>query len=229
MCGRYSLASPPAKIRLTLPFTGDEQLIQLRFNIAPTQLAPVIPPSGELKLMRWGLTPSRAGDKGAAALLINARSESVAVKPTFKRLLEHQRCLVVADGFYEWKKSGAQRLPYRFQLAGREPFAFAGLWDRGTDRQGKPEERFVILTTRANRVVQPLHDRMPVMLAPAQAEAWLKEDWQALSEAGLLEPLPAERLESYPVTPKLNNPRFDGPACLERREEPSSSPELNLG
>lgn len=222
------MASPPAKIRLTLPFTGDERLIQLRFNIAPTQLAPVIPPGGELKLMRWGLTPARAGGKGAAALLINARSESVGVKPTFKHLLAHQRCLVVADGFYEWKKAGAQRLPHRFQLAGREPFAFAGLWDRGPDRQGKLEEHFVILTTRANRVVQSLHDRMPVILTPEQGMAWLKEDWLPLSDAGFFEPLPAERLESYPVTPKLNNPRFDGPECLERWEGPSSSPELKL-
>jgi putative SOS response-associated peptidase YedK len=229
MCGRYSLASPPAKVRLSVPFTGDEALLQPRFNLAPTQAAAVVLPSRELKLMRWGLTIPAA--HGSSTLVINARSETAGLKPAFKKLMAEQRCLVLADGFYEWQKGGKIRQPYRFRLKTREPFAFAGVWGNGPGKEGGGLGGFVILTTQANRVVRPCHDRMPVILGAEQCAAWLSPgNWPRCGPgASFFAPLGAEGMECYPVTPKLNDPRFEGPECFERWHGMAEPLEFDFG
>ena len=229
MCGRYSLASPPAKVRLSVPFTGDEALLQPRFNLAPTQAAAVVLASRELKLMRWGL--AIPAGKRSATFLINARSETASSKPAFKRLMAGQRCLILADGFYEWKKGGKTRQPYRFRLKTREPFAFAGVWGNCPGKEGRVEEGFVILTTQANSVVRPCHDRMPVILGPEQCAAWLwPGNWpQSGPSASFFAPLGAEGMECYPVTPQLNDPRFEGPECFERWQGMAEPLEFDFG
>jgi putative SOS response-associated peptidase YedK len=164
-------------------------------------------------------------------LVINARSETASVKPAFKRLLAEQRCLVLADGFYEWQSGGKPRQPYRFRLKSRQPFAFAGVWGNCAGQEGRGEAGFVILTTQANSLVRPCHDRMPVILGPQQHEAWLSPANGSGFALGpnFFAPLPAEEMECYRVTPKLNNPRFEGPECWEPWQGTGEPLEFDFG
>jgi putative SOS response-associated peptidase YedK len=219
MCGRYTLTAKPEELQER--FGVDDLLLQdvPRYNVAPTQPVAVVRlgASGrrELVALKWGLVPRWAKDAKDAARLINARSETAGEKPSFKEALAQRRCLVLADGFFEWQKlSPKEKQPYRFVVDGGKPFAFAGLWERARI-DGQPLETCTILTTEANDVVRPLHDRMPVILDDdAQIAAWL--DPATRDVQALLDPLPAERVSTYAVDRRVGSPKFDEPACVER-------------
>lgn len=216
MCGRYTITKRPEDIRKLIPFRGDTSGFKPRFNLAPTQKAPVITMDGQWHWMRWGLIPSWAKDAALGAKMINARSETVAVKPAFKRLLTSHRCLVPADGFYEWKALGSKKQPYYCQLNAGALFCFAGLWDRWRTPTGEEWETFTLLTAPANAAMQQIHHRMPVILDESNRDAWIQgrlsnakgsEVWHA-SLAGL-------NLTFFAVHPRVNRAAHDAPDCLE--------------
>ena len=230
MCGRYTLSSPADLIADLFGLTEMPELA-LRFNIAPTQEAPVVRVRKEagnseatgrrrLDLLRWGLVPFWADDPKIGNRMINARAESVATKPAFRRSFERRRCLVVADGYYEWKKEGVGKQPYRVHRPDDRPFAFAGLWDRWYDRGGgqpgdaPPLDSFTIVTTDASPEIAGLHDRMPVVVDPADFDLWLDPATTDLVRLeALLRPSAAD-LEAYPVSRLVNSPSNDAPECV---------------
>ncbi len=181
-----------------------------RHNVAPTQSVPVVRLTAggegrELVLVRWGLIPHWAKDPSIGNRLINARAESVADKPSFRDAFRRRRCLVVADGFYEWQKLGTRKQPFLIRLKNREPFAFAGLWSRWRTPEGGDLDTCTIITTDANPLLAPIHDRMPVILAPADHACWL--DPAAGDPRPLLRPFADEALEAVPVDPPRDNPQ----------------------
>lgn len=222
MCGRYTLSTPGDEVAAVF---GLEESVSLepRFNIAPSQQAPVVRRDGDgrryLAACRWGFVPHWSDDPEGGPRPINARSETVAEKPAFRDSFRRRRCLVVGDGFYEWKATGGAKQPFYFSLADGEPFAMAGLWDRwGND--GTPLETFAILTAPANREVAAVHDRMPLILAPEAWTAWLGAD-----EAGMevvrdvLAQSPRDGLLlSRPVSTRVNSPANDDSRLVERVE-----------
>jgi len=221
MCGRYTLTTPPGD--LAEYFALDRVPVQLtaRRNIAPTQQVPVIRalPDGtrHLDLVRWGLIPRWAKDAAIGSRLINARCESVAEKPAFRAALRHRRCLIPADGFYEWRTVGGHKQPYWIGFEGRTPFAFAGLWEHWEDRtRGHALETCTILTTDANELLLPLHDRMPVILMPKDYGRWLDPAIDNPQHvADMLSPHGGEDMIAYPVSRAVNNPNNDTPDLLE--------------
>jgi putative SOS response-associated peptidase YedK len=218
MCGRFSLG---ATIRVgqlfDLPNCPD---MRPRYNIAPGQDVPAVirnreTGDREFRPFRWGLVPSWAKDPAVGNRMINARSETAATKPAFRTLLRQRRCLILADGFYEWSGDGPRKQPYHVKLRDGEPFAFAGLWDRWAPADGRPLETCTILTTAPNAVVRPIHDRMPVILPPGAYGAWLDPMLHDASELrALLTPYPAEAMTAFPVSTWVNNPAHDAPACV---------------
>ncbi len=189
-----------------------------RYNIAPGQEAPVVVHDGgkSLEMMKWGLVPSWAKDPSIGNRMINARAETLAEKPSFKRLIGKKRCLVLADGFYEWRKEGKGKVPMRITLRGGEPFSFAGLWDSWKKPDGGELRSFTIITTQANDLLRPIHDRMPVILDQEGDEKWLDAEYKEVHKLlALLAPYPADRMEAYDVSPLVNSPRNDLPQCVE--------------
>lgn len=189
-----------------------------RYNAAPTQRLPVVRRGAaggrELALLRWGLVPSWAKDPAIGNKLINARAETVAEKPSFRAAFKARRCLVPVDGFYEWKRAGGAKQPYRITMADGSPFALAGLWERWT-KEPEPLETFTIITTTANSLMAAIHDRMPVIIDPADYDAWLESPDTTIPTA-LLQPYPANRMSAYPVSSRVNSPRYDDAAVIER-------------
>ncbi|RME47353.1 MAG: SOS response-associated peptidase, partial [Caldilineae bacterium] len=168
-----------------------------------------------LDTFRWGLIPAWAKDPAIGSRMINARAETVAQKPSFKRPLRRQRCLVLADGFYEWQKTPQGKIPVYIHLEAHRPFAFAGLWDRWVSAEGEALYTCTILTTRPNDLLAPIHNRMPVILTPEAVEAWLSPVEQApQSLLPLLRPYPAEAMTCYPVSRLVNSPANDLPDCI---------------
>lgn len=216
MCGRYALHSHPDVMVLQFGVAEAPQL-KPRFNIAPTQEAPVVRIGGdpqqkrEWALLRWGLIPSWSKDPSIGARMINARAESVAEKPSFRNAFRRRRCLVPADGYYEWKLEGGRKQPYFLQLASGEPFAMAGLWERWRSPEGKLIETYAIVTTEAAGAARQVHDRMPVILAQPEYEAWLR----GADPGGLLRPWAGAAFSVRRVSPRVNSPRFDDPQCLD--------------
>ncbi len=221
MCGRFTNLLTWAELVALYGLTAVTQMPaewRPRYNAAPTQLLPVVRLDAagrrELALLRWGLVPSWAKDPAIGNKLINARAETVAEKPSFRAAFKARRCLVPCDGFYEWKRSGGAKQPYRITMADGSPFAVAGLWERWT-KGGEPLESFTIITTAANELMASIHDRMPVIIDPATYDAWLESRDTAIPMA-LLEPYPARRMSAYPVSTRVNSPRNDEPAVIER-------------
>ena len=216
MCGRFTLkTSAPALIAaFDLP---EGTLFPARYNIAPAQPVAVVRQSPgqagrELASLVWGLVPSWS--KEPASGFINARAETAAEKPAFRTPFRRRRCLVLGDGFYEWKKNGKKQ-PYYFQLQDGRPFAFAGRWDRWEGRDGEIIESAALLTTEANGTVRPVHHRMPMILKPEDYAAWLDPDLhdaEALRQ--LLRPYPADAMMACPVSTHVNSPRHEGPECI---------------
>jgi putative SOS response-associated peptidase YedK len=217
MCGRFSLAGSAAT--LLSHFNVQESIARPeRYNLAPGQeVLTVVQPAGaarELRRMRWGLIPSWAKDAAIGDQLINARAETVATKPAFRTALRERRCLIVTDGFYEWETQGRRKQPWFIRMQDGSPFAFAGLWDRWTDREGRGSESCTIITTTPNTLIQRFHHRMPVILSPADYDLWLDVGIHDVDRLlRLLAPHPPEDMTAYPVGPLVNNPANDSPAC----------------
>ncbi len=216
MCGRFTLTIPPELIGDFFDVSGPLAWTP-RYNIAPTQPVAVVAnrPARALEEFRWGLIPRWAEDAAIGHRLINARSETLAEKPSFKGAYRQRRCLVLADGFYEWRKQGRQRIPLRFVLRSRDPFAFAGLWERWEPEGGDAIHSCTIVTTEANDVVRPVHDRMPVILPREAHDRWLDpEPAEPATLQPLLAPYPAAEMEAYEVSPAVNSVKVDTPECI---------------
>jgi len=221
MCGRYSVTLPPEALRQLFRY-GNQPNLRARYNIAPTQAAPVVRireavSDGERELveLRWGLVPSWVKEPGDGPLMINARLETVAEKPAF-RAFRTRRCIVPADGFYEWKREDKAKQPFRIHPANGGAMGFAGIWERWTGREGEAVESFAILTTQAQGAIREIHDRMPVMLDPMAYGPWLDssvtDPKQVLDKIRLL---PTESLVAEPVSKYVNAVRNDDPHCFD--------------
>ncbi len=218
MCGRYVLAQIDA---LAERFGVEADLPSLapRYNVAPTQMMPAVVKHSpnRLVLMRWGLIPSWAKEGRPEQSLINARAETLAQKPTFRRLLSSQRCLIPANGFYEWQQSAGGKIPHYISLKGEQLFAFAGLYDHWTDPQGTEVLSYTIVTTAPNALMASIHNRMPAILQRDDEEIWLNPDeTEAERLLPLLRPYPPEMMEAVPVSRAVNNTRNEGPALRQR-------------
>lgn len=218
MCGRYTLHTPA---RDWVERFGVQATLDLspRFNVAPGQEIPVIRESvqsRELTMLRWGLIPSWAKDPDTGYRMINARAETVASKPAFRVPFRRHRCLIPADGFYEWQSHPGGKRPYYIRRGDGQVFAFAGLWDHWKGADDEAIESCTILVTRANAVIEPIHDRMPVILAPEDYGLWLDvRKFQAERLEALLQPLLFPSLEAFAVSAYVNKPVNDDPHCLE--------------
>jgi putative SOS response-associated peptidase YedK len=218
MCGRYTLASPTE--RLAEEFGVDAASIELapNYNVAPTQtVAAVLGEGGQrrLEVLRWGLIPPWADDPGIGSRMINARSETAPGKPSFRRAFRERRCLIPADGFYEWQRTNGAKQPYYIHMEDGRPFAFAGLWESWS-KGGEGEVRTcTILTTGANALVGEVHDRMPVILAHDAYDVWLDPASERDELTGLLAPYPVDEMEAYPVSRFVNSPSNNDPRCIE--------------
>jgi putative SOS response-associated peptidase YedK len=214
MCGRYTLRSSIKEIAEALEAVSDKiNEDKARYNIAPTQAVVAARESAdvrELVTLKWGLVPAWAKDPSIGSRLINARSETVAEKPSFKEAFRLRRCLIPSDGFYEWARTETgNKQPCYFRMREERPFAFAGLWERwGEGRE--TIESCTILTTEANEVLAPVHDRMPVIVAPRDYGLWLDQGVTKADQlTPLLRPYPAKEMTSHPVSSSVNNPRYD--------------------
>lgn len=218
MCGRYTVSNP-GEILPELLGHQDFAATAPRFNVAPTQAAPVVVAgedgSRRLESMRWGLVPYWAEDPEIGHRMINARAETAAVKPAFRDSFERRRCVVAADGFYEWRKEVGGKQPYLLRLSGGAPFGFAGLWDRWRGPGGRVLQSFTVLTTSSNELLAPIHDRMPVLLGAVARTAWLASHAAPDDLARLLRPYPAAAMEAIPVSDYVNSPAHDSLECMQ--------------
>jgi putative SOS response-associated peptidase YedK len=233
MCGRFTLATPAAEWAALFRLDVVPE-VEPRYNIAPTQDVDVVrappglrehaglgqEPAGapvprEAARMRWGLVPHWAREPGSGPPLINARAETVAEKPSFRDSYRERRCLIVADGFYEWQASGTRKQAYWIGLEDGRPFGFAGLWDRWSAPDGGSLESCVILTAGANDALRPLHDRMPVIVEPENYDLWLDPDTIPWELEPLLRPHPEDDMRFHPVSTRVNYVSHDDRACME--------------
>jgi putative SOS response-associated peptidase YedK len=198
---------------------SEEPELEPRFNIAPTHMVAIVrneqdPTRRELKLVKWGLIPFWAKDTKIAARFINARAESVAEKPAFRSAFKSRRCLVPADGFYEWKKTGSSKEPYFIGRADGKPLAFAGLWERWKSPEGEIVETCTIITVDANDALRSIHDRMPAILKPEEYGVWLDSNVKPDALKELLRPFPADQTSGYRISDKVNKANYEGPDCV---------------
>ena len=230
MCGRFSLISEIGELQGRFEFDAAGLPHAPRYNIAPSQPLLAVLNGGERRAahLRWGLIPSWAKEASVGNRLINARAETVAERPSFRTALARRRCLVLADGFYEWQRAGKARRPMRVTLKSGEPFAFAGLWESWRDPDGEIVRFCTIITTEANDLVRPIHDRMPVILPREMESFWLDddvEDSEALAQ--VLVPYPSQLMDTYEVSPLVNRPGNDGPEVIVPVAEQGASPSDN--
>lgn len=224
MCGRFTLTASPDQLTALFELP-QEPVVVPRYNIAPTQPVAVVrmnpqAAAREWALTYWGLVPSWSKDPSMGARMINARSETVTEKPAFRAAFKRRRCLVPASGFYEWKKEGKGKQPYYITTPDGSPFAIAGLWEYWEGADGSALESCTLLTTSANTLMQPLHDRMPVIVQPEDYAQWLgsgrDETPQALDQLQhLLRPYADDGLIAYPVSTYVNNTRNEGADCMQ--------------
>ncbi|WP_132059054.1 SOS response-associated peptidase [Halorussus amylolyticus] len=216
MCGRTSLFASAEVVRER--FDADPvRPLEPRYNVSPGQEHPVVRNDApdEIRFPTWGLVP-RWSDGSGGSGHINARAETLAEKPSFREAFAERRCLVLADGFYDWKQTPTGKQPYRIEREDREPFAFAGLWEPGTEGAEDPNTgnrngaTFTVVTTEPNAVVERVHHRMPVMLSPGEEQRWLEG-----GDSDLLDPYPAAEMRAYPVSSAVNDPGNDSPAVIE--------------
>jgi len=219
MCGRYRLSRRKQILEEYFASVSGEEDWSPRYNIAPTQPVPVIrqnpkEPVRELSLIRWGLIPSWAKHPSVAASTINARSETAGTKPAFRDAFQFRRCLIPADGFYEWQRTGKTKQPYCFEVGEGELFAFAGIWDRWKDPRGNMVETCSILTTTPNALTSAVHNRMPVILDPNGYDLWLDPEMKDVSVVSeLLKPFHARLMRRYPVGTRVNDVANDDAEC----------------
>jgi putative SOS response-associated peptidase YedK len=212
MCGRYAITSAPEAIRALFGYPEAPDFPP-RYNVAPTQPIPVVrlaEGKRQLVLMRWGLVPAWVKDPRAFSLLIMARGESVNEKPAFRAAMRYRRCLLPADGFYEWKRDGDRSQPYHIRLKAGGPMALAGLWETWTGPNGEEIDSVAVVTTQANRTVAAIHDRMPVIVPADAFDFWLDtKRVDALTASALIAPAPDGLLEAYPVSAAVNRTAND--------------------
>ena len=219
MCGRFTLIRPDKVIaeQFQLPQMPS---LSPRYNIAPTQPVAAVRQSKdgsqELALLHWGLIPFWAKDPGIGARMINARSETVAEKPAFRAAFRQRRCLVLADGFYEWQPQEGGKQPFYIHLRDSSPFAFAGLWEHWEKAGGTTIDSCAVLTTEPNELLRPIHNRMPVILPVQDYDLWLDPAAQKTEALqALLRPYPAPEMRAYPVSTWVNKPQNNSPQCIE--------------
>jgi putative SOS response-associated peptidase YedK len=227
MCGRYTIVATPEQLRAILRYL-EQPNFPPRYNVAPTQPIPIVRLiNGErhFALVRWGLLPSWVKDPKAFSLLINARGETINEKASYKAAMKRRRCLIPADGFYEWQAGGARKQPYYIRPKSGEPLAFGGLWETWIGPNGEELETAAIVTTTANRTLKAIHDRMPVIIAPEQFDLWLGNgDEDTKAATALIKPAPDDLLEAIPVSAGVNRVANDNPALMERAELLSAEP-----
>jgi len=218
MCGRFVIAFTDGfHVRFQVPM--DEVEVKPRYNIAPSQTVPVVLRNSpnHLEEMRWGLIPSWAKEEKSGLKLINARAETVREKPMYKRIMARQRCLVPATGFYEWMNTDDGKVPYYIHRRDNRYMTFAGIYDRWRSPQGEVISSFTILTTNANELTKPLHDRMPVILMEDEEDIWLeKEELEDHVLKRIFTPIPSDGLEAYEVPRLVRNPRVETPDLIQR-------------
>jgi len=220
MCGRFVNTSSREELSIRFGFDDipEGALFEPRYNIAPSQEHPVLIVSQDrrvVQMMKWGLVPHWSKDPKIGYKMINARSEGIEEKPSFRGPIKKRRCLVIADGFYEWLKPDKKtKVPYYFRLKSGEPFAFAGLWDLW-DKGDEPLKTFTIITTTPNELMEPIHNRMPVILKEEDEGRWLDpENINPDDVVELLKPYPSEEMECFKVSTIVNSPKNDIPQCL---------------
>lgn len=218
MCGRYTVTATPEAIRALFRYE-EQPNFPPRFNIAPTQPIAVVrlmDGKRQFALMRWGLLPSWVKDPKTFALLINARGETVAEKPAFRAAMKRRRCLIPADGFYEWKALPGRKQPFYIRARSGAPFAFAGLWETWTGPNGEELDTAAIVTTRANRTLSAIHDRMPVVVPPEAFDLWLNcAEVDATTAAALIQPAQEDLFEAYEISTAVNRTANDSPKLME--------------
>jgi putative SOS response-associated peptidase YedK len=218
MCGRYLLISNPEAIRLLAKYL-EQPNFPPRYNVAPTQPIPIVrlqDGKRQFVLMRWGLLPAWVKDPKTFTLLVNGRGESVLEKPAFKNAMKRRRCLIPADGFYEWKEEGKLKRPFVVRPRDGQPVMFAGLWETWTGPNGEELDTAAIVTTEANKTLYPIHHRMPVIVEEKDFDAWLDcANVSANEAAALLKPAPEDLMQAYEISPAVNRVANDGPEVLE--------------
>jgi putative SOS response-associated peptidase YedK len=226
MCGRFVLILEPGDFEDEFDLGGIAESYLPRYNIAPTQTVAVVRNDNERKveMFRWGLVPSWAKDLSIGSRLINARSESLAEKPSFRSALTRRRNLILASGFYEWKPGGTLanpkgKIPVFIHMKDHKPFVFAGLWEEWRSPEGGIVQSTTIITTTSNALISPFHDRMPVILDNEKKWQWLDPSTSQQDALKLLQPYPAEQMTYYPVASIVNNSGYDSPVCIEEVAE----------
>jgi putative SOS response-associated peptidase YedK len=220
MCGRFTLTVSPGQLQEAFPWVQVPNDLKPRYNIAPTQPVAVIPNDGKNRLdfFIWGLIPSWAKDNKIGYRMINARSETLHEKPAFRAAFRRQRCLVLADGFYEWRQEPGKKVktPIYIQIEPKKTFAFAGLWENWQSPDGSEVLSCTIITTPPNNLVEPIHNRMPAILDPQVYTDWLTPEEIDPSRLGkLLKPYPGDDMIAYPVSRLVNSPENDLPECIQ--------------
>ena len=222
MCGRFSQAKDLEELYDEFPFIDepfDDIVLTPRFNIAPSQLSPVIineEGKNRLKMFKWGLVPSWSKDTKIGYKMINARAETISEKPSYKKPFKSRRCLVIADGFYEWKRPDKKtKIPYRFVMKDRSFISFAGLWDVWK-KEAEPLYTFTIITTSENDLMRPVHDRMPVILPKDNRQIWLNPESNEAELKELLVPYDSVKMEMYRVSDVVNSWKNDVEECIEK-------------
>lgn len=213
MCGRFARKSDPRHLAKEFG-VAEVPTVEASYNIAPTHDILAVRQGGdgrEMTLFKWGLVPSWAKEASMGARLINARAETVAEKPSFREAFKKRRCVIPADGFYEWQRRGSRKQPYFFRMKDERPFGFAGLWERWEGGDGEVLDSCTILTTEANEALRPVHDRMPVIIHPEDYELWLGAgERERLTLRELLRPYPSEEMAGHPVGMLVNSPSNRG-------------------
>jgi putative SOS response-associated peptidase YedK len=220
MCGRFTITLEPVELQEAFPDIIFPSEMKPRYNVAPNQPVLVIANNASLRAeyFTWGLVPSWAKDPAIGSRLINARSETLAEKPSFRSAFKYRRCLILADGFFEWqvRPGGKSRQPHYIRLKSRQPFCFAGLWEHWQSPDGSEIKSTTIITTEPNNLIAAIHNRMPVILKPESFPAWLDPAPQSSEKLnGLLVPYPAEEMQAYPVQPVVNSPANDRVECIQ--------------
>lgn len=222
MCGRYTLHGPVSRYQDYFDALNWADFSD-RFNIAPAASVPVIRQSPEgqrvVDLLKWGLVPHWSKDPSLGAKLNNARGETVSEKPSFRDAFKRRRCLVPASGFYEWKTEGKAKQPYFIHYKSEEPLAMGGLWESWRDEEGKILRTFCIITTGPNAVMEPIHDRMPVLIQPKDFARWLSPEVEGSRLMELIAPAPADAMEAWPVSKAVSRSASDGPELIEPLKE----------
>lgn len=219
MCGRFSLTAEEQCLNAFFNLAGGKSPYVPRYNGAPTQNLAVITGDNqhELQFFRWGLIPFWSKELPRAAPRINARAEEIEQKPAFRQAIQQRRCLIPADGFYEWTRSG-NKVPYRIVMKDRSLFAMAGIWEKWVAPDGENIHSFSILTTAPNELISQIHNRMPVILSPGKYSEWLNNSWEEI-KSEIIVPFPSEKMEMYRVSDKVNKAGNEGPELIRPYQE----------